>query len=73
MFGNLFKVFTFLLSRNLDKFCRRIQYTIPVYAPDQPVKCDQFSIKIKMVLGYSVYKVKYLKVKTTLLCPLRYF
>ena len=69
MFGNLFKVFTFLLSRNLDKSAE--EYNIQfLCTPDQPeMESDRVAFirfSINMVLGNSVsgYEVK---VQTTAL------
>ena len=57
MFGNLFKVFTFLLSRNLDKSAE--EYNIQfLCTPDQPeMESDRVAFirfSINMVLGNSV-------------------
>ena len=63
MFANLFKVFTFLLSRNLDKSAE--EYNIQfLYTPDQPeMESDRVAFlhfSINMVLGnwVSGYEVK---------------
>ena len=57
MFGNLFKVFTFLLSRNLDKSAE--EYNIQfLCTPDQPeMESDRVAFmrfSINMFLGNSV-------------------